>query len=92
MVLQDGFALTNGNRQNFDDWLAFQIHAKLEMMVQPHLDCMLATENASMRAKITELRLELQAMGNLNDNLRQQVTRLQDANDQLRRDNHALQM
>lgn len=92
MVLQEILSKRVEPTDAFDEWLSYQIHSRLELMLQPRLDCMLATENASMRAKIVELRNELTALSNLTDNMRQQNTRLQEMNEQLRRDNLALQM
>jgi hypothetical protein len=77
---------------SLDGWLTMQIQSRLEGMLQPKLDCMLATENASLRGKVVELRREIDALFNINDNLRGQVIRLQETNHQLRCDNLALQL
>ena len=77
---------------SLDEWLTMQIQSRLEGMLQPKLDCMLATENVSLRGKVVELRREIDALFNLNDNLRGQIIKLQETNHQLRCDNLALQL
>lgn len=72
----------------WDQWLDAWLTAKL----QPKLDLMLATENATLRAKVVELRRELDAAEHIQDNLRQQVAVLRETNDSLRKENYMLQM
>ena len=72
----------------WDEWLDAWLTAKL----QPKMDHMLATENSTLKTKVMELRRELEAMGDIHDNLRQQITALREANDGLRKENEMLRM
>ena len=72
----------------WDTWLDAWLTAK----VQPKMDRLLVNENAGLRAKVVELRRELEAMGDIHDNLRQQIMRLQSVNDSLLKENSMLQM
>ena len=68
------------------------LDAWLTSKLQPKIESTLACENASLRVKVVELRREIDALVNLNDNMRHENTKLRSHNDELRRDNLSLQM
>ena len=93
VVLQRYVMLSQGFPVDSEDyvWDAW-LDAWLTARVQPKMDRLLVNENAGLRAKVVELRRELEAMGDIHDNLRQQIMRLQSVNDSLLKENSMLQM
>jgi hypothetical protein len=69
-----------------------KLDAWLTAKLQPKFDSALTRSNSMLQGKVTELRLEIEKLLNVNDGMRQRIANLQAENDELRKDNFSLQL